>query len=114
MYSLDGLAVPIGGAVVSEISHLCVEFSTAFVGGYLERGADGRLYDSMLIVDADGGLAGNYRKTHLFGVESSLFDAGHQERAAVIDVPLRCDVPADINYVEHLRPELYCGQFLSR
>jgi predicted amidohydrolase len=77
LHRLGELAVSIDGAVVSAIRQVCANSETAFVGGYLERGTDGCLYNSMLLVDATGKTAGNYRKTHLFGLESSIFDAGH-------------------------------------
>lgn len=81
------LALGAKAAAVSAIRRACAECETAFVGGYLERGADERIYNSMLVVDAGGEIAGNYRKTHLFDVESAAFDAG--EKLACIDVASR-------------------------
>ncbi|ORA13296.1 hypothetical protein BST14_15565 [Mycobacterium arosiense ATCC BAA-1401 = DSM 45069] len=78
------LALGIDSTSVSAIRRACAESETAFVGGYLERGAGGRVHNSMLVVGAGGEIAGNYRKTHLFGVESSAFDAGGE--LACIDV----------------------------
>ncbi|MBJ7341273.1 MAG: carbon-nitrogen hydrolase [Mycolicibacterium sp.] len=92
--SLDELALSARGGVVSAIAEACADYGTAFVGGYLERADDGTLYDSMLLIDERGELVGNYRKTHLFGGESSLFTAGDQLRCVeiggVVVAPLIC------------------------
>jgi predicted amidohydrolase len=91
---LDELAIGVTSSVVSEIARACRRFGTAFMGGYLERADDGMLYDSMLLVDQHGELAGNYRKTHLFGAEASLFTAGDRLRCVdvggVLVAPLIC------------------------
>src|SRR5688500_13238793 len=44
------------------------EFGALVVGGFCERGSDGRLYNSAAVVDASGVLA-VYRKTHLWDRE---------------------------------------------
>ncbi|BBX62133.1 carbon-nitrogen hydrolase [Mycobacterium saskatchewanense] len=86
-YQLDrlgGLAMGLDAAAISAIRRVSAEFQTAFVGGYLERGDDGAVYNSMLVIDSAGSIAGNYRKTHLFGTEGSVFGAG--DRLACVDV----------------------------
>jgi predicted amidohydrolase len=45
------------------------------VGGFCELGDDGRLYNSAVMVDADGVLA-SYRKTHLWDREKLIFTPG--------------------------------------
>lgn len=48
----------------------------ALVFGYFEA-AEGRLYNAVMAIDANGVVAANYRKTHLFGVaEKAAFAAG--------------------------------------
>jgi predicted amidohydrolase len=88
------LAVRVDGDVVSAIRQVCADCETAFVGGYLEQGDDGCLYNSMLLIDACGATAGNYRKTHLFGSESSVFDRGNAltciDLGAVRIAPMIC------------------------
>ncbi|MEE6179397.1 carbon-nitrogen hydrolase family protein [Mycobacterium sp. 050134] len=84
LHRLGGLAMGLDAAPISAIRRVCAEFRTAFAGGYLERGDDGAVYNSMLIVDSAGSVAGNYRKTHLFGTEAAAFGAG--ERLACVDV----------------------------
>jgi predicted amidohydrolase len=45
------------------------------VGGFCELGGDGRLYNSAVMVDADGVMA-SYRKTHLWDREKLIFTPG--------------------------------------
>jgi 5-aminopentanamidase len=45
------------------------------VGGFCELGDDGRLYNSAVMVDADGVVA-SYRKTHLWDREKLIFTPG--------------------------------------
>jgi predicted amidohydrolase len=116
LHRLGELAVSIDGAVVSAIRQVCADSDTAFVGGYLEQGADGCLYNSMLVVDASGETAGTYRKTHLFGSESSVFDAGHT--LACIDVgavrigPMICfdmEIAEVARTLAFQRPDIFIG-----
>ena len=50
-------------------------FGALVVGGFCERGEDGRLYNSAAIVDASGVVA-VYRKTHLWDRERLIFTPG--------------------------------------
>jgi 5-aminopentanamidase len=45
------------------------------IGGFCEMGDDGRLYNSAVMVDADGVVA-SYRKTHLWDREKLIFTSG--------------------------------------
>ena len=57
-----GWAAAAGGAVV--------------VAGFAERGQDGSLFNSAVVLDASGVLA-VHRKGHLWGAEPALFEPGH-------------------------------------
>lgn len=70
-------AVPVDGDAVERVQAVAAKTSTAVILGYAER-AGRSLYDSLLVVDADGSIAGNHRKTHLFGDENSYFCTGSQ------------------------------------
>ena len=67
---------------------------TAVVVGFAERGADGRLYNSVACIDRDGSPAGVYRKTQLFARERDVFEPGRELRvislAGVAVAPLIC------------------------
>lgn len=58
------------------------------VAGSLPELADGTVYNTLYVVDADGSLAGAYRKMHLFSVnrEHEFFGAG--DRSVVCDTLL--------------------------
>jgi len=49
----------------------------AIVYGYPEAGGDGRIYNSVQLIDAHGSSLANYRKTHLFGgLDRAMFSPG--------------------------------------
>jgi len=52
------------------------------VGGFAERAADGQLYNSAVLVDADG-VRAVYRKTHLWDTEQLWFEAGRDPAPVV-------------------------------
>lgn len=58
-------------------------------GSFAERSADGRLWNTSVVLDADGGRSAVYRKVHLFG-----FDSGEAaaltggDETVVVDSPL--------------------------
>jgi predicted amidohydrolase/dienelactone hydrolase len=54
---------------------LAAEHQLAIVGGFCERGADGRLYNSAAVVDGSGTRA-VYRKAHLWDQEKLVFTPG--------------------------------------
>ena len=54
---------------------LAAEHGLVIVGGFCERGADGRLFNSAAVVDESGTRA-VYRKAHLWDKEKLVFTAG--------------------------------------
>ena len=54
---------------------LAAEHRLVIVGGFCERGADGRLFNSAAVVDASGTRA-VYRKAHLWDKEKLVFTPG--------------------------------------
>ncbi len=75
---LHALAMTVDSPALADIARACADAQTAFIGGYIETDSQGHLFNSLLVIDADGRLCGNYRKTHLFGGEADLFDTGDQ------------------------------------
>lgn len=68
---------------VAGLARLAARHRVAVVAGFIEAeparppgGAPSRPYNSALVIDRDGRLAGVYRKTHLFGREADVFAAG--------------------------------------
>ena len=94
------------------LRELAARSGVALVAGFIETNpADpGRPFNSALVVDRDGRLAGVYRKTHLYGGEFDAFAPG--DAYPVFDLQLRDSGPAlrigacicmDIEYPEVAR-----------
>ena len=76
------LAEPLDGPTVAIMTELARRHDLQVVLGLAERGTDGRVYDSAVLV-GPGGLVGAYRKAHLWDRERTVFTPG--EDAPVID-----------------------------
>ncbi len=108
-------AEPVPGPTTDRLSAIARECSMWIVGGsLLERGDDGRIYNTCPLLDRDGELVARYRKIHLYDVElpgqppfreSATFAPGdqlitHETDGARIGLSI-CD---DLRF-----PELYRG-----
>jgi predicted amidohydrolase len=82
------LAEPADGAAAAALRALAAETGVAIVAGFLEKnpGNPDRPFNAALVIDADGRLAGVYRKTHLFGREDEAFTPG--DAYPVLDLAL--------------------------
>jgi predicted amidohydrolase len=100
---LDELALEPGTGPLATIAAAAAAARTAVVVGFAERLADG-IANAAACFDADGSLAGVYRKTHLFGAEAEAFTAGDEQLvvplAGVLVAPLIC---FDIEFPEPAR-----------
>ncbi|WP_417722874.1 carbon-nitrogen hydrolase family protein [Salipiger sp.] len=77
---LDSAAEPLDGPSVTELRSIAAEHAIALIIGLPER-EDDRLYNTAVAIDAQGRLAGSYRKIHLFGPdETRLFTPGTEPR----------------------------------
>lgn len=75
--AVERLAETADGPSSQAIARLCQAHALAVVYGYAERGVDGRVYNSVQLIDATGQRLCNYRKTHLFGeLDRAQFSAG--------------------------------------
>ena len=67
------------GASAQAIAELARQHNIAILYGYPER-ADGKIYNSVQLIDSDGSRLANYRKTHLFGdIDNDAFSPGTDE-----------------------------------
>jgi (R)-amidase len=69
-YELPGaarLAISTHEEPLDRLRAAAAQHATAVVVGFMERTHDGSVANSAACIDADGRLAGVYRKTHLFG-----------------------------------------------
>lgn len=63
--SLFDLAEPIPGPTTSSFCRLAGELDIVIVGSVFERRAAGVYHNTAVVIDADGSLAGMYRKMHI-------------------------------------------------
>ncbi|GAA2579228.1 carbon-nitrogen hydrolase family protein [Actinomadura fulvescens] len=63
---LAAAAEPLDGPFVTALRDAAREHGTAVVAGVFEPASGGRVHNTVVGIDADGGLAGSYRKIHLF------------------------------------------------
>jgi predicted amidohydrolase len=79
---LSGCAIGLDDPRIAEWSR-AVRGNTVVVVGFAECGPDGVLYNSAVLLDAQG-VRAHYRKAHLWDREKLLFTSG-DERAPVVD-----------------------------
>jgi predicted amidohydrolase len=74
------LAQPRDGLAAERVAEIARRAGIAILYGYPELGAEGQVYNSVQLIDADGSSLCNYRKTHLFGeLDKAMFTAGEDE-----------------------------------
>src|SRR5699024_8751593 len=72
---LDALALQKADALIQRFMAVCRAANVGLVVGFIER-ADGKLFNSLLVIDQDGTQRGPIQKTHLFGKEHAVFEEG--------------------------------------
>jgi 5-aminopentanamidase len=80
------VAITADHPVFAEWSRLVAPVDGVVIGGFTERGDDGRVYNSAAVVDSTGVLA-VYRKTHLWDKEKLIFTPG-PVTAPVVETPV--------------------------
>jgi predicted amidohydrolase len=68
-------AIEPGDAVLASWGEVAARTGAIVIGGFAERGADGRIYNSAAVFDGDQ-LLGVYRKSHLWDQEKRWFTPG--------------------------------------
>ncbi len=107
--TVAGLAIPVTSPALERVREAAHDHGTAVVVGFPERHPGG-VANAAACVDADGSLAGVYRKTHLFGAEHAAFVAGDEllvvELAGRRVAPLIC---FDVEFPEPARAVAQAG-----
>jgi predicted amidohydrolase len=108
------LAEPVSGPTVTGWTELAERTGTTIVGGICELGADGKLYNTAVVVDG-AQVRAAYRKAHLWDKEKAVFTPGSEE-PPVVDVGearLAVMVCYDLEFPEWVRiPALAGAQLL--
>lgn len=65
--------------IIDMLSDLAKKYRMVIAGSLPEK-SEGHLYNTMMVIDSDGTVAGSYRKIHLFSFigEDNVFSAGNQ------------------------------------
>ena len=73
----ERLAEPVDGPSARRAAMIARATGTALLYGYPERGADGEVYNTAILIDREGRTLLNYRKTHLFAdLDRAMFRPG--------------------------------------
>lgn len=84
--AVAALAQAHDGEAARQIAELARSSHTAILYGYPERAANGQIYNSVQLIDAQGQRLINYRKTHLFGeLDKTMFSPG-QDAYPVVEL----------------------------
>ncbi|MFE0423584.1 nitrilase-related carbon-nitrogen hydrolase [Streptomyces sp. NPDC058953] len=114
---LRSFAEPADGATVKEWEALAARHDLVVVGGFAERGDDGRVHNSAALVDP-AGLRATYRKVHLWNGEKTWGFTPGDAPPPVVDTPygrIGFMVCYDLEFPEWVRlaaldgAELLCG-----
>ena len=80
--AVAALAEPADGALAQAVATIAQRHRIAIVYGYPEHNAQGKPYNAVQFIGADGVRLANYRKTHLFGhIDRAQFSPGPQAPA---------------------------------
>jgi predicted amidohydrolase len=104
--ALRALAEPADGPSAQAAAAIARRHGVALLYGYPERGADGFLYNSALLIARDGRACANYRKLQLFGaMEHAAFTAGDDPcvLAEIDGVKLGILICYDVEFPELVR-----------
>lgn len=78
--NIGQVAPQVDDPMIQELRSAAAAAGTVLVLGFAERddhnGAESVLYNSALVIDADGAIAGVIRKAHLFAGEARVFQSG--------------------------------------
>lgn len=114
---LLSVAEPLDGATVGEWTELAARLRLVIVAGFAELGADGRAYNSAVLVD-ETGVRASYRKAHLWDGEKTRGFTPGDTRPPVVDTPygrIGMLICYDLEFPEWVRlpaldgAELLCG-----
>lgn len=108
---LLSVAEPVDGATIREWEELAARLKLIVVGGFAELGADGRAYNSAVVVD-ETGVRASYRKAHLWDGEKTWGFTPGDAGPPVVDTPhgrIATMVCYDLEFPEWVRLAALAG-----
>ena len=98
------LAEPSDGRSLQLAADIARDSQLALLFGYVERDGE-TLYNAAALIDAEGKLAANYRKAHLFGAEEQRLFSSGQERVlhTIAGVRVGVLICYDVEFPEAVR-----------
>jgi predicted amidohydrolase len=111
---LRAAAEPLDGPFCSALAEAAKETGVALVAGVFEPAPDGRVYNTAVVIDGDGGRVAEYRKLHLFDAfaqrESELVAPGDTVVVTMLGgVPVGPQICYDIRFPELMRAQAAGG-----
>jgi omega-amidase len=107
-YALKNVALvaeTISGPLLTQMADIARAYSVSIIAGSLPLKIDNRIYNSAIVLDKHGNIAGSYNKVHLFSMygEERFFSAGNNLGMFSLDT-----IPAGLGICYDLRfPELF-------
>lgn len=101
---IDELAEPIPGPTTDRLGEIAQGANAYLLGGMIERGQDGDLYNSLVMLSPEGEVVANYHKVHMFSVEREIFTSG--DEGMVVDTEfgrVGLTVCYDLVFPEYIR-----------
>lgn len=74
----DSAAEPIDGETISLLSDIARKQNAYIFTGSIVEKRNGKLFNTAVLLDSNGEIAGKYSKTHLFGGEKDYMTAGNE------------------------------------
>lgn len=110
-YSDPGRAVDPDDSRLAELSRACVRTGVdLFVGAATTGAPDGRLWNAILRIAADGSVTTAHRKVHLWSSERAVFARGHAATLVEVDgVRIGLGVCYDAGFPEYVRALVDAG-----
>ena len=104
------LAEPDNGPSARQLAEIAAEQHIALLYGYPEQ-ADNVVYNSACLIECDGQVIANYRKTHLYAAEENrLFKPGNElVRVKIDDFTLGLLICYDVEFPEAVRAHALAG-----
>ena len=79
------VAEPVPGPMTERFGRICLQFGMYLIADYTELDGD-KLYNTAVILDRAGNVAGKYRKSHLCGSEARCFGITPGDELPVFDL----------------------------